>query len=105
MEMFCFQITIETIEKAASQVLEVHHQEVAEIEVTEAVVDPGAIGATDVQVDTNAEEGGIGVEGVEGAILIITTKTELTATVICLRARQPHQHPLPRLLTCLLRPP
>ena len=101
--MSYFQITIETTEKAASQAPVVHHQEVAEIEVTEAVEEPVVIEVIDVQVDTNAE-GDIGV-GVGGAILIITTKTESMATVICLRARRPLQHPLPRLLTCLLRLP
>ena len=102
-KLYHFQITIETIEKAASQAHVVHHQEVAEIEVTEEEADPVAIEEIDVQVDTNAEgviEGGAG-----GAILIITTKTELMATVICLRARRLRQHPLPRLLTCLLRLP
>ena len=101
--MFCFQITIETTEKAASQAPVVHHQEVAEIEVTEAAEGPVVTEVIDVQVDTNAE-GVIGV-GVGEAILIITTKTESMATVICLRARRPRQHPLPRLLTCLLRLP
>ena len=100
--MHHFQITIETIGKAASQATVVHHQEVA-VEVTEVEADPVATEEIDVQVDTNVEA--VIEAGVEGTILIITTKTELMATVICLRARRPRQHPLPRLLTCLLRLP